>query len=99
MIVRKLLPPGSTRRKAVKKILTKAGVLQHRGEYEVWAYENCDHIGLYPTVAGDGPEKSSGKISAKISVVVPAYNTPARYLYPMVHSVVGQTMQTGSLSW
>src|SRR5665213_1372651 len=88
-----LLPPGSRRRRLAKRLktgkaTTTAGVSEL--DYATWIKE-CEPQ-LFATsnadVIADGP---------LISIIVPCYNTPKRYLDELLASVLGQRYQNWQL--
>jgi glycosyltransferase involved in cell wall biosynthesis len=91
-MLRTLLPAGSLRRKVAKKVLRKLGFRRFgaRDFYQVWSAQNNLNIPLYP---------SAEQLTKRplISVVLPAYNVPAKYLVPLIDSIVGQTYDNWEL--
>lgn len=82
-MLEKLLPKDSKRRKAAKKLAHGIGVVPPVKTYTELVVEQRDKIPLYP--------KQKHTKQPLISIVVPAFNTPKKYLLPMLHSVVAQT--------
>lgn len=80
-----LLPPNSIRRQVVKKITHFLGYRPSSNTY----YNSLYFQGreFIPTLDYDTKECSGGPL---ISIVVPAFNTPERYLMPLVYSVISQ---------
>ncbi len=85
----KLLPKDSKRRKAVKKAVGKTGLLPQKQTYGSWVAEQKDKIELF--VREELDERPL------VSVIVPAFNTPKKYLYPLIYSLVGQTYENWEL--
>jgi len=88
--VKKFLPPGSRRFIIVKKIARVAGLLvKHPPDikYAEWI-EYSEPLLWSPRLA---------KSRLKVSIVVPVFNTPAEYFWPMVYSVVNQTYDNWEL--
>lgn len=84
----KLLPPKSWRRNVAKGILLKTGVFTKiKGDsYTKW-YKK--HEATYSTEpVEDGP---------LLSIVVPCFNTPRKYLHPLIEGVKAQTYQNWQL--
>ncbi len=90
-MIEKLLPKGSFRRKIAKKIAIKLGIIHTKSSIEYYNYLNSlseDQIPLYsPAQKGD----------TLFSIVVPAFNTPSKYLKPLLASVLSQTYQNWEL--
>jgi glycosyltransferase involved in cell wall biosynthesis len=81
----KFAPLNSTRRKLIKRVLVilhlKKNVIA--GYYNTWVSQGSKQIQLQQTEdMPDGP---------LISVVVPAYNTPRRFLDELVNSIISQS--------
>lgn len=91
-MLRTLFPAGSFRRRLAKKVLYKFGFARFAGKdfYQTWAEQNHLNIPLYPV---------SGELKRQplISIIIPAYNTPKRYLVPLIDSIVGQTYENWEL--
>lgn len=85
---RLLLPVNSRRRKYVSAVADKL-FDRTTATYERWADDRNHLIKLY--------EKSKTPKTPQMSIVVPAFNTPQRYLEPFVRSVIGQTYQNWEL--
>jgi len=85
-ILKPLFPPNSLRRRAVKKVLQKL----HLRNYTLVTYYNTamQQRSMYPEI---NPKNELPQTGPLISIVVPMYNTPARYLWPMVYSIVSQS--------
>jgi GT2 family glycosyltransferase len=89
----KVLPPGTLRHKAAKKVygsvkkLRPARVAPTSVNYPDWIKHNEPKLWAKPQQAG-GP---------LISLVVPCYNTPEKYLKPLLHSVLTQKYQNWQL--
>lgn len=83
-----LLPRGSSLRKFVKAVLILFG-WQPASPYTHWMQERKDKIGLH--------QQAPLRNSPLISIIVPAFNTPDKYLQPCVMSVVAQTYQNWEL--
>jgi O-antigen biosynthesis protein len=88
MRLKQFFPEGSVRLKFAKKIkkLLRGSHLQG---YSAWAHEQRDKIQLF--------EYEKLNYEPLISIVVPAYNTPERYLEPLVNSVIGQLYENWEL--
>lgn len=84
-----LFPKNTFRRRVVRKLANRLLGRQSFDAYSNWAFENNDNIGLFKAPAL--------KTNPLISVVVPAFNTPPKYLYPFVYSVVGQVYENWEL--
>ena len=77
-----LAPKGTLRRKFIKKSLRLLGYKPvPPGYYQDFYFQNREFIPLAPVVEIKEP---------LISIIVPAYNTPARYLLPLIYSIVSQ---------
>ncbi|MGH7195577.1 MAG: glycosyltransferase family 2 protein [Candidatus Saccharimonadales bacterium] len=61
------------------------------GYYNVWAHQQLEHPPLREQPAYNSAEEPN------ISIVVPAFNTPKRYLYPLVYSIVSQAYHNWEL--
>ncbi|MEI9913716.1 MAG: glycosyltransferase [Candidatus Saccharibacteria bacterium] len=85
-----LLPPGTSRRAKVASVARKVGLIGGPGDiaYAEWVerYE--------PFTWAETKELKDNPL---ISIIVPAFNTPNKYLMPMVYSVVNQTYQNWEL--
>lgn len=90
----KFFPEGSQRKKTVKKIyhrVLKKRISSPRTDsftYDEWI-KQCE-----PKLWGLTQGGQNGPL---ISIIVPCYNTPAKYLQPLVESVIGQTYQSWQL--
>ncbi len=84
-----ILPRGSARRKFAVKTYRFITFKPDMNPYERWAMENNDQIRFV----------ESDKLARNplISIIIPAYNTPQRYILPCVYSVVGQSYQNWEL--
>src|SRR5437868_8168854 len=80
-MARVFLPGGTRRRQAVIRLVDRSEAAENRA-FQRWITEV--EPGLAAPVVDDG----GGPL---ISVVVPTYNTPDRYLVPLVDSVLAQT--------
>jgi glycosyltransferase involved in cell wall biosynthesis len=84
--ISKILPKGSKRRASIKRLARRIGIEVRdpysRDPYFRWQKDDKDKIQLF--------NNYKHKHSPLISVVVPAFNTPKRYLKPLVESVVAQ---------
>lgn len=91
-IVERVFPQGSKRRALMTTVLREFRLLpsKHGWEYTRWA-ANIE--------AGRRELVDQTKLGKRplISVVVPCFNTPEKYLRPMVHSVVGQLYENWEL--
>lgn len=81
-----LAPKGSVRREITKGIL-KAWL--RPGDYNQWARERMDKIQLH--------SDNQFENYPLISVVIPAFNTPQKYLDPCVWSIINQTYSNWEL--
>ena len=79
--VGRLAPPGTRRRSALARLVDRRGT-EEAGSYQDWIARAEDDAASPLVDAALGP---------LISVVVPAFNTPDRYLTPMVDSVIRQS--------
>jgi glycosyltransferase involved in cell wall biosynthesis len=82
--IKKILPPGTIRRKVVAKAARKLHLIPSGSpddHYSEWV-ERTEPFSWSP------PKKLAYK--PLISIVVPVYNSPGKYLMPMVYSVVNQ---------
>jgi hypothetical protein len=79
--VGRLAPPGTRRRSALARLVDRRGTEQD-GSYQDWIARAEDDAASPVVDPALGP---------LISVVVPAFNTPDRYLTPMVDSVIRQS--------
>lgn len=79
-----VLFPRHTKRRALLKRIAKFTGFISNGPPDIDYYE------WYTAIDGRAPE--SHRLSSKplLSIVVPAYNTPQKYLYPFVYSVIAQ---------
>jgi glycosyltransferase involved in cell wall biosynthesis len=82
-VARAFLPGGTRRRQAIIRLVDRSEGAQNRA-FRRWVTEV--EPGL-PAPVVDGREATA----PLISVVVPTYNTPDRYLVPLVDSVLSQT--------
>ena len=87
-MLQRLLPQQSKRRKVAKKILFIFGRRPIDG-YSLWRYEQKNEIQLH--------DLSRLKQKPLISIVVPAYNTPKKYLVPLLRSIEAQTYNNWEL--
>ncbi len=89
-LINKLLPKGSRRRFYAAKLMRKIGILRPEAikyyEY-VTALERAQ-IPLYP---------EPFKEDIKFSIIIPAYNTPDKYLQPLIKSILFQTYRNWQL--
>lgn len=85
-----LLPYHSRRREYFKRNMRRVGLLRSNidPEYQYWI-ENVEQQLFRPVL--------SKKNQTKISVIVPCYNTPDKYLLPMFYSVVDQAYDNWEL--
>jgi GT2 family glycosyltransferase len=88
-VARKILPPGSRRRIAAgrAKHLVLHGTLGPNYKYRLWIKQHEPGT-LSPVLRTKGP---------KITLVVPAFNTPQRYMKPLIDSVCNQTYENWQL--
>ncbi len=86
-----LFPNGSIRRKLVKKILVRLHLKSNAiaGYYNTWYVQQSQHPQL--------SKRTDLAHEPLISVVVPAYNTPKRYLDELVYSVISQAYSNWEL--
>jgi glycosyltransferase involved in cell wall biosynthesis len=85
----RLFPRGSDRRKVAIKTYRTITFSPAIDPYQRWAMEQNDQIRLLPN------KHLVGK--PLISIIIPAFNTPQRYLLPCVYSVVAQSYQEWEL--
>lgn len=87
--MKRILPPGSKRRILAgrTKNLILHGTLGPNYKYKVWIKKHEPRT-LSPVL----PRKE-----IKVSIVVPAYNTPRRYIEPLIQSVLNQTYDNWQL--
>lgn len=88
-IINKVLPVGTRRREKVKRLLKPAPVPVSSEptstSYDEWV-KHCE-----PELFKDTPGKlQQVKQRPLVSIVVPCYNTPDKYLLPLVESVIAQ---------
>jgi glycosyltransferase involved in cell wall biosynthesis len=96
MIIRertnKFFPEGSLRKKTAKKIYyhtlgkRRNPIGTNNLTYSEWIRQ-CEPE-LWASISKNGP---------LVSIVVPCYNTPARYIEPLINSVFGQTYENWQL--
>src|SRR5258708_3668352 len=79
--VGRLAPPGTRRRSALTRLVDRREAEQ-AAAYSAWIAHVEQDAGAALVDAAAGP---------LISVIVPAFNTPDRYLKPMIHSVMRQS--------
>lgn len=82
-IISKVLPPSTKRRNTVKRIIgrQKNHNASTSTDYQNWILEQ------EPGLFEDNKEISKGPL---ISIVVPCFNTPQKYIDPLIMSVKGQ---------
>jgi glycosyltransferase involved in cell wall biosynthesis len=80
-MVRVFLPGGTRRRQAVIRLVDRSEAAEDRA-FRRWMTD------VEPALAAPVADAAGGPL---ISVVVPTYNTPDRYLVPLVDSVLAQT--------
>lgn len=85
----KIFPVGSKRRKYAKRLVLSSRLLPKHQSYGEWVAERKDKIELF--------EHKKLASEPLISIVVPAFNTPKRYLEPLLYSVVGQVYENWEL--
>jgi len=88
--MKRFLPPGTRRFRIGKKIASVLGLLSKHPpdiRYAEWI-EYSEPLLWNPKVA---------KSNLKVSIVVPVFNTPPEYFWPMVYSVVNQTYDNWEL--
>jgi len=92
-LLNSLLPAGSFRRRIAKKVLTAFGLLpKHRFDYyNTLAQQNREYIQFHLA------EEDISRCEILISIVTPMFNTPSRYLYPFIYSVVSQSYENWEL--
>lgn len=84
---KKAAPSGSKRRKIIKAVLVRSGLLSvNNKEYEDWIKNVEPSLFVEPIKTGP-----------KFSIVVPCFNTPDKYLEPLLQSVLGQTYSNWQL--
>lgn len=81
-MINKILPVNTKRRKLVKRTAQKLGILSKTQDYSNWSIERKDRLLLY--------QKSDLENKPLISLIVPAFNTPEKYLKPLIYSIVAQ---------
>ncbi len=80
-IARVVAPVGSNRRVAAAAILQAVGInVGSNHEYKKWV-ENTETSSVGKAVDN----------AAKVSIVIPGYNTPQRYLDDLLSSVIAQS--------
>jgi glycosyltransferase involved in cell wall biosynthesis len=90
-VVSTLLPTNSHRRKFVKRILVKLGLKNSviAGYYNTWMYQQLENMQLqFIEDIKNGP---------LVSIVVPTYNTPKRYLDELIYSIISQSYSNWEL--
>lgn len=93
-IVRRALPVGSRRRARVVRLLKgqESAAPSTSISYQEWI-EDCE-----PRLFAMNAEKlSAARLRPRISIVVPCYNTPDKYLGPLVDSIIAQTYDNWQL--
>ncbi len=91
--INKLLPIGSTQRKALRKIHFKLAKKTRKSDitpeidYPTWIKTQEPFLWSEPVVSQD----------ILISIIVPCYNTPDKYLKPLVESVISQSYDNWEL--
>jgi glycosyltransferase involved in cell wall biosynthesis len=80
-LARVFLPGGTRRRQAIIRLVDRSEAAENRA-FRRWMTD------VEPALAAPVVDAAEGPL---ISVVVPAYNTPDRYLVPLVDSVLAQT--------
>lgn len=86
--IRHLLPVNSKRRAVIRKVLKSSVPIDPTYSYDKWIAQNEPKL-----FEQDAPLK----FKETISVVVPTYNTPDKYLYPLIESFTKQTYQNWQL--
>ena len=81
-MLKSFFPENSKRRELVKSILRLFG-WRAAEPYDRWRQDQSDKVILHKSY--------SHKVSPLVSIVVPAFNTPDKYLEPLVRSVAAQT--------
>jgi|GEM_PF-2132022 len=91
-VINAALPIGSRQRNLLKKILQAL----HLRNYALTSYYNTwvQQKNLNPELNLDDDKLASGPL---ISIVVPAYNTPRRYLDQLLYSIASQSYQNWEL--
>jgi glycosyltransferase involved in cell wall biosynthesis len=86
-----LLPAGSLRRKTVKKLLVSLHLRSNIiiGYYNTWAQQQREH----PPIE----KKADLSSSPLISIIVPAFNTPERYIDELIFSIISQSYENWEL--
>ena len=90
-LIGRILPPNSRRRKFAKKIRSRLrlqATIQKNDGYEGW----IEHVepGLWETVRSEAPHPL-------VSVIVPLYNTPDKYILPLIDSLICQSYDNWEL--
>lgn len=80
-VARVFLPGGTRRRQAIIRLIDRSEAAENRA-YERWMAD------VEPSLAAPVVDGATGPL---ISVVVPTYNTPDRYLVPLIDSMLAQT--------
>ncbi len=93
-LLAKVLPAGSRRREIAKKVYrlarpTQGGIATAAGSYQDWIEQ------VEPTTLAPVPKKYT--YNPLISIVVPAFNTPDKYLEPLLDSICAQTYSNWEL--
>lgn len=83
------LPYGSKRRRLARSLLVRAGLIDDKDNaYGHWVRT------IEPYMLSS---QGKYKYNPLISIIVPAYNTPNKYLQPLIYSIINQSYQNWEL--
>lgn len=85
-----VLPIGSRRRQVVKDLMITAGIMRDRFQIDFRHFVKYHEPYVFLP-------RQAYKYEPLISIVVPLYNTPRKYLEQLLHSVVNQTYENWEL--
>jgi glycosyltransferase involved in cell wall biosynthesis len=91
--IKKMFPPDTKTGKSLKKLAAKIGLakpIYFNIEYENWINQ-VEPAMFLPIVA---TKKSEAPL---FSIVIPFFNTPDRYLYPLIDSIINQSFNDWEL--